>query len=129
MQFLKNFDQSLESRIKNIPSIVVTLNLKVHLNEVIVNKCSTYLINTLSAFVNCPLVLLPLLFTCSLEDFSIPGTLPADGWLSVSEREREEVLGSRRGTGVGDTGRAPGTILGLKTLVRGAPKESETEVQ
>ncbi len=52
-------------------------------------------------------------------------TVPAAGRLSVSEREREEVLGSRRGTGVGDTGRAPGTILGLKTLVRGAPKESE----
>jgi len=69
------------------------------------------------------------MFTCSMEDVSIPGTLPADGWLSVSEREREEVLGSRRGTGTGDTGRAPGTILGLKTLVRGAPKESETEVQ
>ncbi len=51
--------------------------------------------------------------------------MPAAGRLSVSEREREEVLGSRRGTGVGDTGRAPGTILGLKTLVRGAPKESE----
>ncbi len=62
-------------------------------------------------------------------DFSIPGTVPADGCLSVSEREREEVLGSRRGTGVGDTGRAPGTILGLKTLVQVAPKESETEVQ
>lgn len=83
----------------------------------------------LSAFVNSALVLLLLLFTCSLEDFSIPGRVPADGRLSVSEREREEVLGSRRGTGVGDKGRAPGTILGLKTLVRGAPNESETEVQ
>lgn len=103
--------------------------MEYNFNLVYVNKCSTYFINTLSALVNCTLVFLPLLFTCSLEDFSIPGTLPADGRLSVSEREREEVLGSRRGTGVGDTGRALGTILGLKTLVRGAPKESETEVQ
>lgn len=57
------------------------------------------------------------------------GTVPADGRLSVSESKSEEVLGSRKGTGVGETGRAPGTILGLKTLARGAPKESEAKVQ
>lgn len=108
-------DKSLESRIKYIKFTLVILYLKCNLNF---NKlCSRYFINILSAFVNCTLVLLLLLFMCSLKDFSIPGMVPADGCLNVSEREREEVLGLRRGTGLGDRGRAPGTILGLKTLV------------